>query len=182
MGGSPGPQPVLLPTLEIMALNLAIRVVVQHSATALPNGDIVIIGGLSSSDGIRESLDEPLNEVWKLSDPHRVTSHTIRGGEESSITKLPMELNQSYLSSHTLNVDLGDDVCLEDLQLSVSFEHGCPQGIEFISLTGPTSKDSAQSRYYQTKVSCQPSYPASLLFSIPFIVIHHGWIPFFSSL
>eukprot|EP00986_Skeletonema_menzelii_P020313 scaffold30816_cov171-Skeletonema_menzelii.AAC.1 len=127
----------------------------QHSATALPNGDILIIGGLSSSNGIRGSLDEPLNEVWKLTDPHRVTSHIIRSGEESSITKLPMELNQSYISSHTLNVELGEDVCVEDLQLSVSLDHGCPQGVEFISLTGPTGssdQDSSQSRYYQTKL------------------------------
>ena len=145
----------------------------QHSATALPNGDILIIGGLSSSNGIRGSLDEPLNEVWKLTDPHRVTSHIIRSGEESSITKLPMELNQSYISSHTLNVELGEDVCVEDLQLSVSLDHGCPQGVEFISLTGPTvppDQDSSQSRYFQTKVCMHILTPSqySLFFSVSF--------------
>jgi len=119
----------------------------QHSATALPNGDIIIIGGISSLDGtIAEDL-EPLNEVWKFSDPHRVISHVI-SGSNSSTTKLPMELNQTYLSSHTLNVDLGGDICVEDLQLSLSLDHGCPQGIEWISLTGPTQ----QRRGYQTKV------------------------------
>ncbi len=124
----------------------------QHSATVLPNGDMIIIGGLSGN------LDEPqpLNEVWKLSDPHHVTSHVI-SGEDSSTTQLPMELNQSYLSSHTLNVDLGNDVCVEDLQLSLSMDHGCPEGIEFISLAGPpvplaSGQDSTQSRHYQTKV------------------------------
>ena len=102
---------------------------------------------------------EPLNEVWKLSDPHRVTSHVISGGD-SSITQLPMELNQSYLSSHTLTVDLGHDICVEDLQLSLSLDHGCPQGIEFISLTGPpapSNQDSIQSRLYQTKVCVHTS-------------------------
>eukprot|EP00985_Skeletonema_marinoi_P028850 scaffold26148_cov184-Skeletonema_marinoi.AAC.1 len=66
-----------------------------------------------------------------------------------------MELNQSYLSSHTLTVDLGHDICVEDLQLSLSLDHGCPQGIEFISLTGPpapSNQDSIQSRLYQTKL------------------------------
>eukprot|EP00985_Skeletonema_marinoi_P028570 scaffold25288_cov82-Skeletonema_marinoi.AAC.1 len=125
----------------------------QHSATVLPNGDIVIIGGISSFDeDITEDL-EPLNEVWKLSDPHHVTSHVI-SGEDSSITQLPMDLNQSYLPSHTINVDLGDDICVEDLQLSLSLDHGCPQGIEYISLTGPpapSDQDSIQSRHYQTK-------------------------------
>lgn len=136
----------------------------QHSATALPNGDIIIIGGRSSSsldddETITEEDFQPLNEVWKLSDPHRVTSHVISGSDSSVITKLPMELNQTYhhLSSHTLNVDLGDDICVEDLQLSLSLDHGCPQGIEWISLTGPMTDrpselDSVQSRRYQTKV------------------------------
>eukprot|EP00985_Skeletonema_marinoi_P013128 scaffold6474_cov176-Skeletonema_marinoi.AAC.1 len=127
----------------------------QHSATVLPNGDIVIIGGISSSfdEDITEDL-EPLNEVWKLSDPHHVTSHVI-SGEDSSITQLPMDLNQSYLPSHTINVDLGDDICVEDLQMSLSLDHGCPQGIEYISLTGPpapSDQDSIQSRHYQTKL------------------------------
>jgi hypothetical protein len=137
----------------------------QHSATALPNGDIVIIGGLSSSsssssldEAITEDL-EPLNEVWKLSDPHRVTSHVIRGGD-SSITQLPMELNQSYLSSHTLTVDLGHDICVEDLQLSLSLDHGCPPGIEYISI---------QSRHYQTKV-CVHILAPSLVIIILFVI------------
>ena len=129
----------------------------QHSATALPNGDMIIIGGLSSSDeAITEDL-EPLNEVWKLSDPHRVTSHVISRNDPSIIAKLPMQLNQSHLSSRALNVDLGDDnICVEDLQLSLSLDHDCPQGIEYISLTGPpvpSEQDSVQSKHHQTKVS-----------------------------
>jgi len=152
----------------------------QHSATALPNGDIVIIGGLSSSSSLDEAITEdlePMNEVWKLSDPHRVTSHVISGGD-SSITQLPMELNQSYLPSHTLTVDLGHDICVEDLQLSLSLDHGCPQGIEFISLTGPpapSNQDSIQSRLYQTKVCVHTILAPSLVSfpcSIAFFVIH----------
>lgn len=159
----------------------------QHSATALPNGDILIIGGLSSGDGIRSSLDEPSNEVWKLSDPHRVTSHIISSGEESSITKVPMEPNQSYLSSHTLNVDLGEDVCVEDLQVRVSLDHDCPQGVEFISLTDPTipsDQDSSQSGYYQTKVCAHILTPSlhSLFVLITFLLIHLVCMQFISSL
>lgn len=128
----------------------------QHSATVLPNGEIIIIGGLSGNN-LDEPQPQPLNEVWKLSDPHHVTSHVISGEDSSTTQQLPMELNQSYLSSHTLNVDLGDDVCVEDLQLSVSLGHGCLEGLEFISLAGPTvplalGQDSTQSRQYQTKV------------------------------
>lgn len=150
----------------------------QHSATVLPNGDIIVIGGLSGN------LDEPqpLNEVWKLSDPHHVTSHVISGEDSSTTQQLPMELNQSYLSSHTLNVDLGDDVCVEDLQLSVSMDHSCPEGIEFISLAGPTvpsapGQDSTQSRYYQTKV-CELILPTWLHHSSPIPLLKFIPCPF----
>ena len=126
----------------------------QHSATVLPSGDILVIGGLSSSDETITKDFHPLNEVWRLTDPHRITTHVISGINLSNTT-LPMQLNQSSLSSHTVNIDLDDDVCVEDLQLSLSLDHGCPQGIEYISLTSPSissEQNSSQRRQHQNKV------------------------------
>jgi hypothetical protein len=109
----------------------------QHSATALPNGEIIIIEGMSSSnEAIIASELEPLNDVWTFLDPRRVVPYVFKASNSSEY---------GYLSS-TISVDLDDDdvMCVDDLQLILSLTHACPERIEYVSLT---------SQKYHTKVS-----------------------------
>lgn len=134
----------------------------QHSATALPNGDIIIIGGLSSPNEYITGDLESLNEVWKFSDPHRVSSHLFMGFDIKK--KLEIGFSQGFVSSHALNADLGRDMCVDDLELNLSLDHGCPEAIEFISLSGPhvpsEQDELLQRRLHQIKVSTHKHNPA----------------------
>lgn len=115
----------------------------QHSATALPNGEIIIIGGMSSFGGISSSNGaimasdlEPLNDVWTFLDPRRVVPYVFKASNSSEY---------GYLSS-SISVDLDDDdvMCVDNIQLTLSLTHDCPEGIEYVSFS---------SGKYQAKVS-----------------------------
>ena len=79
---------------------------------------------------------EPLNDVWTFLDPRRVVPHVFKASNSSEY---------GYLSS-TISIDLDDEdiMCVEDIQLTLSLTHDCPEGIEYVSLT---------SQKYHTKVS-----------------------------
>lgn len=147
----------------------------QHSATALPNGDIIVIGGLSAADGgdgggepeiaREDSTSGLLADVWRMRDPYHVSSHVFHGSGSGGA--LPMELTPGHITSHRLAIALDDDdegdtvdedkkMCVCDTQLFISLS-GCLKGIEYIKLTGPGTKDvndhdAPQSGEYETKV------------------------------
>ena len=137
----------------------------QHSATTLANGNIIVIAGVTSSNyNLLIGEDSILlADVWKLSNPHQISSHVISGLESDEA--LPMELTPGHVSQHRIHVSLNDDedlsdknMCIEDIQVKISIDHDCPSAIEYISLTGPgvgdlaSSHGAPQSREYKTKV------------------------------
>jgi len=128
----------------------------QHSMTALPNGNLVLIGGISSTNDNAEIGDdsELLSDVWIMKDPHHVSSHVFSMSEDESV-----ELEAGQITSHTLPIYLNDanDMCISNIQVRITLDHSCPKGIEYIKLTAPEIRDvdnhsSPQSRDYETKL------------------------------
>jgi len=128
----------------------------QHSMTALPNGNLVLIGGISSSNDNSEIGDESelLSDVWIMKDPHHVSSHVFSMSEDEVV-----ELKAGQVTSHTLPVSLNngvdDDKCISDIQVRITMDHNCPKGIQYIKLTAPEVIDNhllPQSTDYETKL------------------------------
>lgn len=126
----------------------------QHSATALPNGDIIVIGGISTERGSSENDDDDLKitgeksassllaDVWRMRDPHHISSHVFYGINTSSNgMSLPLELISGHIRSHKLSISLNDkeggEMCIHAIQAKLSLDLHCLKGIEYIKLTGP---------------------------------------------
>ncbi|KAL7531218.1 hypothetical protein ACHAXR_003909, partial [Thalassiosira sp. AJA248-18] len=131
----------------------------QHSATVLPNGNIIVMGGMTSANDELEIGEdyELLADVWQIRDPHHISSHEFRGKDVGEMMQL--ELIPGRVTSHEISVSLNDDekMCIDNIQFEISLDHGCLKGIEYIKLTGPGTKhmvdhDAPQSRDYETKV------------------------------
>jgi hypothetical protein len=143
----------------------------QHSATALPDGNIIVIGGVSTTNDdleIGSSAEQLLlADVWRMKDPHHVLSHVFRGstnGVHDGATAPLLELIPGHVASHRLAVafhdeeEEDDERCISDVRVRIVLDHSCPKGIEYIKLTGPGTKDvtghdAPQSRDYEVKVS-----------------------------
>ncbi|KAL9182659.1 hypothetical protein ACHAXT_013311 [Thalassiosira profunda] len=132
----------------------------QHSATQLPNGDIIVIGGMTSADEDNLEIGGGsvlLADVWRMRDPHQISSLVFPTSEEAS-EEVPPELPSGRIAAHRLSVSLGEgeaDMCVHNLRLDVSFEHNCLKGIEHIKLSsaGVDAADlTPQSRKYEAKV------------------------------
>ena len=124
----------------------------QHSMTALPNGNLVLIGGISSTNDnaeIGEDSSELLSDVWIMKDPHHVSSHVFSMIEDESI-----ELKAGQVTSHTLpislNNEMDDDMCVSYIQVRITIDQlSCPKAIEYIKLTAPEVIDNKD---YETKL------------------------------
>ena len=152
----------------------------QHSATALPDGNIIVIGGLSTSSKdleIHSSSEKLLlADVWRMKDPHHILSRVFRGSAHSvhdGETVLPLELTTGHVTSHQLAVDFQNEDeelnqrCIVGIQVRVVLETSCLKDIEYIKLTGPGTKDvpkhnAPQSRDYEAKVSSSAIIPLYL--------------------
>lgn len=122
----------------------------QHSATVLPNGKIVMIGGRTDSSETYSLSNQPLllGDVWEM-DPGQVTSHVISAS--TSKQSLPTELKDGHVSFHSLQVDLFSDndtrdneFCIKDLSVQVLLYHPCVEQLGFIALYGPGSTPSSK--------------------------------------
>ncbi|KAL3769740.1 hypothetical protein ACHAW5_009200 [Stephanodiscus triporus] len=162
----------------------------QHSMTALPNGYLVLVGGVSSSNedfAIGKEANVLLKDVWTMRDPRRVIPNLVFSSDNNAIDLIP-----GHVTSHVMPVSLRDevhgisvgeeDMCINRLTVKFSFDHICPNGIQYIKLTGPgtaargtADHDAPQSRDYETKVfvssiesrekECQHSTSLDLLMS-----------------
>lgn len=134
----------------------------QHSATMLPNGEIAVIGGISSTDSSLEiGIDEHiLSDIYVLRDPHHISPRTLRGSTHgvAGSARLPLQLIAGRVNSHVLAVPqapsaadrvVDGDHCISDLTVRITMEHSCfNKGIEYIKLIGPTG----DSMDYELKV------------------------------
>ena len=136
--------------------------------TALPNGYLVLVGGVSSSNedfAIGKEANVLLKDVWTMRDPRRVIPNLVFSSDNNAIDLIP-----GHVTSHVTPVSLRDevhgvsvgeeDMCINRLTVKFSFDHICPNGIHYIKLTGPgtaargtADHDAPQSRDYETKVS-----------------------------
>ena len=143
----------------------------QHSMTALPNGNLVSIGGLTSSNDNFEigevSGQLLLADVWTMRDPHHIIPSLVFSSNDLG-ESLPIELMPGHLTSHRLPIVLQNDdddgtlfdheeMCIHNIQVHVSLDRICPNAIEYIMLTGPVmtftaDHDALQSIDYETKV------------------------------
>ncbi len=125
----------------------------QHSATVLPNGKVLIIGGRSDLSSAFKSMEKPsiLGDVWEM-DPGQIKNYKFRGSEGENDEDLPVEIGDGqavYLSQQvTLFTDNaksfeGDKQCLVDLSIEVSLYHPCVEALGFIALYGPGSTPSS---------------------------------------
>jgi hypothetical protein len=145
----------------------------QHSMTALPNGNLVLIGGRTSTNEyfeIGEESEQPLlADVWTMRDPHHIISSL---GFSSDVlgAALPIELIPGHVTSHRMPIALRDDydvdgelfghedLCTRDIQVQISLDRICPNDIEYIMLTAPSTTltsanhDAPQSIVHETKV------------------------------
>jgi hypothetical protein len=130
----------------------------MHSATALRDGSIVFIGGVTGTDNNAEIGED---SVWRLNDPHHISTHVFQSTDVTN-EKMPLELVPGHIASNEIFVPLDDEdtvneMCIHDIQVKVSLDLSCLKGIEYIKLTGPGTKDTAvhdapQSAVYETKV------------------------------
>jgi hypothetical protein len=145
----------------------------QHSMTALPNGDLVLIGGRTSTNEYFEIGEESeqvlLTDVWTMRDPYHIISSL---GFSSDVlgAALPIELIPGHVTSHRMPIALHDgndvdgelfgheDLCTRDIQVQISLDRICPNDIEYIMLTAPSktltsaNHDTPQSIVHETKV------------------------------
>ena len=113
-----------------------------HSATVLPNGKILVVGGRSDSSSIFENTNNPvfLGDVWEL-DPGQVSRHTIKGTASKG---LPQPLVEGQVMFHPVIVNVSnnddarqDELCVKSMNVEVVIEHPCLQQLDFISIQGP---------------------------------------------
>ena len=147
----------------------------QHSMTALPNGHLVLIGGISSSDDDSAIGDGKatvlLNDVWTMKDPRRIIpSLSFRSSNNAPIDLISGRINSHVISISTLDgellIDDEDMMCVHDISIKFSLDRICPNQIQFIKLTAPKLSTQGvnnndnyhdpkqQSREYETKVKC----------------------------
>jgi len=128
----------------------------QHSATALANGNILVVGGITgtSSHDAPSIGDDPsqhrlLSDVWRLSHPHRVTTVETRATthHDDSTTSWPLELIPGQITRHVLSFHGKDSndvekerMCVQDVRVRISMEHSCPSAMEYIALAGPRTR------------------------------------------
>ena len=111
----------------------------QHSASVLPNGEIVMIGG--------KNKDSIFGDAWLL-DAGKMTSHTIMHSKEGA--SLP--LKDGGILYESLRVNLAREasrrndqtLCVADLVVTIELSHPCLEQIHSISLFGPASTPSSQ--------------------------------------
>lgn len=142
----------------------------QHSMTALPNGNLILIGGRTSSNSDLEIGEETeqllLADVWTMRDPHHIFS-SLKFSSNHLGQVLPIKLIPGHVTSHRMPIELHDDdgtlfgheeMCIRDVQVRISLDRICSNAIEYILLTGPgttfaaANHDALQSIEYETKV------------------------------
>ena len=134
--------------------------------SALPNGYLVLVGGVSSSNDDFEIAEEAillLNDVWTMRDPHRVFPNMVFSSGSNAV-----DLKAGHVTSHVMPISLRDKVvsvgeeemCISRIRVKISLDRICVNGIQYIKLTGPgtathgaADHDAPQSRDYETKVS-----------------------------
>ena len=106
----------------------------QHSATVLPNGDVLVIGGVTSEgvDGRIGGGSKLLNDAYVLSNPERTASHRYRGVD------VDVRLPPGQVMEHgLLAVPSGDEegeMCINDLEMRLQMDQGCPGSIDHVRL------------------------------------------------
>ena len=106
----------------------------QHSATVMPDGNLLIMGGLGKNSTI-------YGDIWRM-DPGRSFTFTIQG---SSLTALPLPLKDAGMTRHTIqssikvreHEEINDNVCVVNVEVILSIQHRCMEQIEYIKLLGP---------------------------------------------
>jgi hypothetical protein len=126
----------------------------QHSATVLPNGKIIIIGG--------KNEDFVFGDVWEL-DVGEISSHTFSHSKQG-ITPLPLEDGDIfYEPQHITLVREGAgrtdaSLCVADLVVTVTLNHPCVEQILSLSLFGPLGNEVMVRRvklhYYPNHLFC----------------------------
>ena len=132
----------------------------QRFITALPNGCLVLVGGLSSSNEdftIEKEANVLLKDVWTMRDPRRVIPNVVFSSDNNAIDLIP-----GHVTSHVMPVSLRDevhgvsvgeeDMCKNRLTVKFSFDHICPNGIQYIKLTGPGKQLAARMTTMHPKV------------------------------
>ncbi|EJK67167.1 hypothetical protein THAOC_11836, partial [Thalassiosira oceanica] len=103
----------------------------QHSATVLANGDVLVIGGVTSEVG-GGSKSLLLNDAHVLSNPERTASHRYRGVD------VDVRLPQGEITEHALltvpSRDEEEEMCIHELEMGLQMDHGCPRSIEHVRL------------------------------------------------
>ena len=125
----------------------------QHSATVLPNGKIIIIGGKMREDFPNEEMGKPtvFGDVWEM-DPGQITAHDFLASIGNSDLNLPIDINNGHVLYHSQQVNLftgnghssDQEQCVVDLSVKVSFFHPCVETLGFIALYGPGSTPSSK--------------------------------------
>lgn len=131
----------------------------QHSATVMPDGSLVVIGGMTSfnDDLTIDQESNVLGDVWRLPNPHHTSSFVFSGIGDEARESQAMELTSGKISKHRLYVSSEEDVemCIADIQVKISLDHDCPKDIHYISLIGPdnsTGINAHESKYRETKL------------------------------
>ena len=101
----------------------------QHSATVLANGDILVIGGVTSVVGGGAKL---VNDAHVLSNPERTATRRYRGVD------VDVRLAQGKIMEHRLltvpSRDEKEETCIHELEMRLQMDHGCPRSIEHVRL------------------------------------------------
>ncbi|KAL3804136.1 hypothetical protein HJC23_013655 [Cyclotella cryptica] len=114
----------------------------QHSMSVLPDGSMILIGGISTeNEDLLVGEDSlVLGDVWMLSNPHRVISYTFDGINDI-MNDMPVVLTPGTTSYHARQISLTsidpefeEDMCVKDIQVKISLELYCPRDLDYISL------------------------------------------------
>ena len=118
----------------------------QHSATVLPNGKVIIIGGKSDTSTAFIAKGKPsiLGDVWEMN-PGQITTKTFLASGSAREKNLPLEMENGHVSYHSQIVQgiSEQEQCITDLSVQVSFFHPCIETLGFITLYGPKSANSS---------------------------------------
>jgi hypothetical protein len=116
----------------------------QHTMTLLPDNSVILVGGVSTEDNdmlINEDL-VVLGDVWRLYNPHNITSHVI-DVRNSAGDKLPIVLTSGNITDHKIEVTQGslgfgveEKKCIKDVQVEISLDLDCDRDLDHISLFG----------------------------------------------
>lgn len=142
----------------------------QHSMTALPNGHLVLIGGISSSNDeyeIEEKAHVLLNDVWTMRNPHRTIPSMVFNSSSNDL----VDLLPGHVTDHVMPISLRDDdvhrasigeeeqMCIHNIRVKLSIDRICTNAIQYIKLTAPGTAAqrvadhyALQSRDYETKI------------------------------